>query len=171
MKISEASEFLGISTPKLIDELMSRFPEKDWKPGDEIPEELVEAIDKHSQNYQQQQQLVTSSENELKTVHLESIEYGILEALEQFKLEHLELRASIGAVRDWEKYKQTYERTLAEIYQREISDRTSQTEGIVQSLLAARDEGKEASNKLMGELRRTQLTIQSRMDKLRKLAG
>ena len=171
MKLSEAAEYLGITTQKLTDELMVKYPEREWKAGDEIPDEFVELIEQHAGTYRNQHELTCTEENSESLQHIQSIEFGILEALEQFKLEHLELRASVGAIRDWEKYKQTYERTLAEIYQREISDRTSKTEEIVESLLAARDEGKEASNKLMGELRRTQLTIQSRMDKLRKLAG
>lgn len=171
MKLSEAAEYLGITTQKLTDELAIKYPEREWRAGDELPDEFIQLIEEHAGSYRNQYELASTDRNSEPIQHIESIEYGILEALEQFKLEHLELRASVGAIRDWEKYKQTYERTLAEIYQREICDRTSKTEEIVQSLLAARDEGKEASNKLLGELRRTQLTIQTRMEKLRKLAS
>ncbi len=169
MKVSEAAEYLGITVTKLTDKLLQQYPEKSWSQSSELPDEFIELIEEHAEAHKQNYEL-TSTEKNLQPTHIENIEYGILEALEQFKLEHIELRASVGAVRDWEKYKQTYERTLAEIYQKEISDRTSQTEEIINSFIAARDEGKEASDKLVGELRRTQLDIQARMDKLRKLA-
>lgn len=170
MKVSEAAEYLGITVTKLTDKLLQQYPEESWSQSSELPDEFIELIEEHAETYKQHYKL-TSTEKSSQPEHIESIEYGILEALEQFKLEHIELRASIGAVRDWENYKQTYERTLAEIYQREISDRTSQNEKIVQSLIASRDESRETSNKLMGELKRTQLTIQARMQQLRKLAG
>ncbi len=171
MKIHEAAEYLGVTTAKLIDELTAKYPEREWKTTDQLPEEFVELVEQHAKHYQSettQGELTASALNSLNTAQtLDAIEYGLLEAFEQFRLEDLEIRATVGAVRDWQKYKQIYASTLGDIYQREMNQRSAKSEEIFQSLISTQEESNKSANQLLGELQKTQSTIQSRMEKLK----
>ncbi len=170
MKICEAAEYLGVTTAKLIDELTAKYPEREWKTTDQLPEEFVELVEQHASQYQQTfvGELTDRRESTLNTAQtLDAIEYGLLEAFEQFRLEDLEIRATVGAVRDWQKYKQIYASTLGDIYQREMNQRSAKSEEILRSLISTQEETNKSANQLLGELQKTQSIIQSRMEKLK----
>ena len=140
-----------------------------------LPEEFVELVEQHAKHYQSEttQGELTDSCRDAKfrvsttAQTLDAIEYGLLEAFEQFRLEDLEIRATVGAVRDWQKYKQIYASTLGDIYQREMNQRSAKSEDILRSLISTQEETNKSANQLLGELQKTQSTIQSRMEKLK----
>ena len=108
MIITEAAEYLGTTSKKIINELTKKSPEISWTPDSQIPEELVQIIENKSQEYRETSpQLdgkLTVAEASILTQ--ESIEFGIIEAIESYQLSAMAYSGQVSAIREIQAFEQ-----------------------------------------------------------------
>lgn len=142
MKLKEAAEKLGCTQRKLIDELSKKFPGQTWKGDSELPQEFVDVIAVHANDY-----IETSSPTlpfgELTTtdaavkdsrIVLEAIEYGILEALSDAKMHSLVTAAQLNAIRDIQQYQNAYSEIWEMYFNQEIDKQDQHSSELAQKL-------------------------------------
>lgn len=108
MTIKEAAEYLGTTSKKIINELSKKSPEINWTADSEVPEELVQIIESKAQEYQQTTPQVEGklTVSEAASLVRESIEFGILEAIESYQLSALSYSGQVSAAREIQAYEQ-----------------------------------------------------------------
>jgi predicted HTH domain antitoxin len=108
MIITEAAEYLGTTPKKIINELSKKSPEINWTANSEVPEELVQIIESKAQEYQQTAPQVEGKLTVSEAANLvqESIEFGILEAIENYQLSALTYSGQVSAAREIQAYEQ-----------------------------------------------------------------
>ncbi len=108
MIITEAAEYLGTTPKKIINELSKKSPEINWTANSEVPEELVQIIENKAEEYRQTTPQVEGrlTVAEASTIAQESIEFGILEAIESYQLSTLAYSGQVSAAREIQAYEQ-----------------------------------------------------------------
>lgn len=108
MIITEAAEYLGTTAKKIINELSKKSPEITWTATSEVPEELVQIIEAKAQEYQQTIPQVEGklTVSEAASLVQESIEFGILEAIESYQLSALTYSGQVSAAREIQAFEQ-----------------------------------------------------------------
>ena len=114
--IKQAAEALGVPAKRLLNELKKKFPDQTWTVDSDLPDGFEEAVQEHSQEYAEASgvqlpkgELTTSESAVLDTrLILESIEYGVVEAISQLRSAELIESAQLNAVADIQAYESTY---------------------------------------------------------------
>ena len=127
MIITEAAEYLGTTSKKIINELTKKSPEISWTPDSQIPEELVQIIENKSQEYRETSPQLDGKLTvaEASTLTQESIEFGILEAIESYQLSAMAYSGQVSAAREI----QAFESGKSGVWEAYFQAQTSLAEG------------------------------------------
>lgn len=114
--IKQMAQKLNTTPRKLLSEFMRKFPEQTWTVDSELPEGFEDAASTHAQEYAEASGMdlpkgaITSMPEALKDnkVILESIEYGIIEAISQMRSQALIQSAKLQAIRDIQETESAY---------------------------------------------------------------
>lgn len=109
MIISEAAEYLQTTPKKIINELSKKSPEINWTVNSEVPDELVQIIENKAQEYRetsapQVEGRLTIAES--SAIIQESIEFGLLEAIESYQVEAMNYSGQVSAALQIQAFKQ-----------------------------------------------------------------
>src|SRR5579883_2970399 len=91
--IKQAAQTFNLSSKKLLNEIKKKFPEQTWTVDSELPEGFEEAAKAHAQEYADASGVelpkgeLTTSQDAVgdSQIILESIEYGVIEAISQMR--------------------------------------------------------------------------------------
>lgn len=114
--IKQMAQKLNTTPRKLLSEFIRKFPEQTWTVDSELPEGFEDAASNHAQEYAEASGMdlpkgaITSMPEALKDnkVILESIEYGIIEAISQMRSQSLIQSAKLQAIRDIQETESAY---------------------------------------------------------------
>ncbi len=131
MIIAEAAEYLGTTAKKIINELSKKSPEINWTANSEVPEELVQIIESKAQEYQQTTPQVEGklTVSEAASLVQESIEFGILEAIESYQLSALSYSGQVSAAREI----QAYEQGKSSVWESYFNSQTALAKGQIEN--------------------------------------
>jgi hypothetical protein len=170
MIITEAAEYLGTTPKKIINELSKKSPEINWTTNSEVPEELVQIIESKAQEYREAAPQVEGKLTvaEASTIAQESIEFGILEAIESYQLSALTYSGQVSAAREI----QAYEQGKSSVWEAYFDSQTALAKGQIEK--ARRDAEAflpAARNKLAtrAKLAKQTADLQASIDSLPKL--
>ena len=121
MKVSEAAKILNTPVKDLIESLIQKVPSVDWKKDTELPQEFVDQLNLHSQEYQQVAGLPKQeSQNAIEAIKdsrivLESLEYAILESLADERTYQLLIESANQAVDDFQQSEVVYTEVISQL--------------------------------------------------------
>lgn len=162
--VKQAAEALNVPSKRLVNELKKKFPEQSWTLDSELPPGFEEAAQAHSQEYAEASgvqlpkgELTTSEAAVLDTkLILESIEYGVVEAISQMRSAELVQSAQLDAVADIQTYESSYNQVWEAYYRKKAQttehQKVSRNQQKAQELIALNNE----LGKRQGELIRHQ---------------
>lgn len=124
--VKQAAEALNVPSKRLVNELKKKFPEQSWTLDSELPPGFEEAAQAHSQEYAEASgvqlpkgAIATSEAAVLDTkLILESIEYGVVEAVSQMRSAELVQSAQLDAVADIQTYESSYNQVWEAYYRK-----------------------------------------------------
>ncbi|MDF5717322.1 MAG: hypothetical protein PUP93_26545 [Rhizonema sp. NSF051] len=131
MNIAEAAEKLRCNANVLINEMRKKYPGKPWKPDTELPQEFVDEMLKHTNEYLKSDGLepipmdpeITKTKEAItlseETLH--AIEYGILEALSSQKIEIAQFFGTSTALKGIQAFEDVHAKTW-ELYLEQKSE-------------------------------------------------
>ena len=127
MKLSDAAKILNIPVRELIDKMTKAVPQTTWKADTVLPQEFVEQLNVHSQEYQQvsglpkqEAQNAIEATGESKLV-LESLDYAILESLADERTYQLLIESAHQAVDDYQQAKVVYSEIISQLAASDIN--------------------------------------------------
>lgn len=127
MKLSDAAKILNTPVKELIDKMTKAVPQTTWKADTVLPQEFVEQLDIHSQEYQQvaglpkqEAQSAIEAVGESKLV-LESLDYAILESLSDERTYQLLVESAHQAVDDYQQAKVVYSEIISQLATEDIN--------------------------------------------------
>lgn len=126
MKLSDAAKILNTPVRELIDKMTKAVPETTWKADTILPQEFVEQLNVHSQEYQQVVGLPKQeAQNAIEAVRestlvLESLDYAILESLADERTYQLLVESAHQAVSDYQQAKAVYTEIITDLACKDI---------------------------------------------------
>ena len=142
--IRTTAQRLSIPPKKLLSEFSKKFPEQTWTLDSETPEGFDEAASTHAQEYAEASGVkipkgqLTNIPDALKDnrLILESIEYGVLEALSQMRSARIVESAQIEAISDIQDYESAYNRVWEGYFTKKAQTLNEQSEALSLQKLA-----------------------------------
>ncbi len=135
---------LNIPPKKLISEFSKKFPEQSWTLDSEVPEGFEEAASTHAQEYAEASG-VELPKGELTNIPdavkdnrliLESIEYGVVEAIATLRSAYLIEAAQVDAVSDIQDYESSYNRVWESYFAKKAKTAHNQVNSLTTRKLA-----------------------------------
>lgn len=126
MKVSDAAKILNTPVKDLIESLIQKIPHIDWKKDTELPQEFVEQLNLHSQEYQQVAGLPKQeAQNAIESIKdsrivLESLEYAILESLADERTYQLLIESANQAVDDFQQSEVVYTEVISKLAEQKL---------------------------------------------------
>ena len=162
--ITQAAAALKVPAKKLLNEIIKKFPEQSWSVDSELPEGFEDAAKAHSQEYAEASgvelpkgELTTSEDAVLDTkLILESLEYGILEAIAQMRKGAITQSAQLDAVVDIQTYESSYNQVWEAYYRKKAQASQNHTTNRNQQKTKELIDINNELGKRQGELIRTQ---------------
>jgi len=136
--IKETAQRLNLPPKKLLSEFSRKFPEQTWTLDSETPDGFEQAASSHAAEYAEASG-VNLPKGQLSTLPealkdnrliLESIEYGILEALSQMRSTRIIESAQIEAVSDIQDYESAYNRVWEGYFTKKAQTLNEQSEAL-----------------------------------------
>ncbi len=164
MNIKAMATKLNIPAKKLLSEFSKKFPEQSWTLDSEVPEGFEEAASTHAQEYAEASG-VELPRGELTSIPdavrdnrliLESIEYGVVEAIAQLRTTSLIQASQLRAVRDIQESESAYSNVWESYFSKKAASTEAQTQAIAQQELQRITQLNSELGKRQGELIRTQ---------------
>lgn len=171
MTVGEAAEYLGTTAQKLVNDLQRKKPEIKWTASSQIPDDLVQKIESAAGEYRQEAtpqiggKLTTAEATQLTQ---ESIEYAILEALDDYQLPILNYSGQVQAAREI----QAFEEGRADVWAAYCQSQSALANGqLERAEKLAKDflPGALAKQALKVQLANQAISIHSRISSLPKL--
>jgi hypothetical protein len=114
--IKQVAQKFNLSSKKLLNEIKKKFPEQTWTLDSELPEGFEDAATAHAQEYADASGVelpkgeLTTSQDAVgdSQIILESIEYGVIEAISQMRSADLIESAQLDAIADIQTYESSY---------------------------------------------------------------
>ena len=135
---------LNIPPKKLLSEFSKKFPEQSWTLDSEVPEGFEEAASTHAQEYAEASG-VELPKGELTNIPdavkdnrliLESIEYGVVEAIASLRSAYLIEAAQVDAVSDIQDYESNYNRVWESYFVKKAQTAQKQANSLTERKLA-----------------------------------
>ena len=131
MIILEAAEYLQTTPKKIINELSKKSPEINWTVNSEVPDELVQIIENKAAEYRetsapQVEGRLTVAES--STIIQESIEFGILEAIESYQIGAMSYSGQVSAALEI----QAFEQGKSSVWEAYFNSQTSLAKGQIE---------------------------------------
>ncbi len=164
MNIKAMAAKLNIPAKKLVSEFSKKFPEQNWTLDSEVPEGFESAASSHAQEYAEASGVelpkgsLTNIPDAVKDnrLILESIEYGVVEAIATLRSAYLIEAAQVDAVSDIQDYESNYNRVWESYYAKKAQTAQNQAKSLtVRKLAKVTQLNAELGNR-QGELIRVQ---------------
>ncbi|GEM_PF-3484170 len=170
--IKQAAEALNVQPKKLLNEIKKKFPEQTWTLDSELPDGFEEAAKQHAQEYAEASgvelpkgELTNTNEAVADSrIILESLEYGIQEALSDSKMQSLITSAQLSAVSHIQQYENAYSQVWEMYFNQEIARQDKRSEELAQNLKQTAI----ALNNDLGKRRGELIAAQQRLMKLQQ---
>ncbi len=162
--IREMASKLNIPPKKLLSEFSKKFPEQAWVLDSEVPEGFEEAVSSHAHEYAEASG-VELPKGELTNIPdavkdnqliLDSIEYGVLEAIAQIRSAYLAETAQIEAMGDIQDFESIYNSVWESHLIKKAQDAQFQAKALAARSLAKTTQLNSDLGKRQGELIRLQ---------------
>lgn len=158
--VKQAAEALNVSSKKLLNELKKKFPDQAWTLESELPEGFETAAKQHAAEYAEASgvelpkgELTNTNEAIADSrIILESLEYGIQEALSDSKMQALIVNAQLNAVRDIQAYEDSYSQVWQMYFNQEIARQDKRSESLANNLKSSAIALNNSLGKRQGEL-------------------
>ena len=162
--IRQTAQKLNVPAKKLLSEFSKKFPEQSWTLDSEVPEGFEESAQSYAQEYAEASGVelpkgeLTTSEAAVKDIKLilESIEYGVVEAISEMRSAELVESAQLDAVSDIQIYESSYNEVWEAYYRKKAQ--VSQQHEVTRNQQKAKEliDLNNELGKRQGELIRTQ---------------